>query len=443
MKTAMKDDATLLADYARQRDEAAFAELVRRHVNFVYAAARRQVNGDAHLAQDVTQAVFTDLARKARALAGRPALAGWLFTSTRFAAAKVVRAEQRRRIREQAAQLMDAATDSAAPADWERLRPVLDAALEDLKEGDRAAILLRYLQGLDYAQVGERLALTDNAARMRTERALERLREQFARRGITSTTAALAVALAGESALAAPAGLAATVTGTALAAAPVGGALVFMGLTKLQLNAMSAVVLAGASIGYMQEHTNHQLRAGLAAEPAVVTRAQIGQLRAENDRLAAAAQEAARLEVSDAEWARLRESAAALQDKLQRDAYQAAQQQAAANQRAAREAVPLDQLDHMPQRTLGGAPAYPYAMRQAKVAGSVVVEFVIDSQGNVANPKIVRSSAPDFEAPTLAALAQWKFAPGAKGGRAVNTRVTQMFQYQPDDTPLPEPAKWF
>ena len=99
----MKDDATLLRSYARNRSESDFAELVHRHVNLVYSAALRQVNGDVHLAQDVTQTVFTDLARKASSLANYQALAGWLFTSTRFAAAKFVRGEQRRRLREQEA----------------------------------------------------------------------------------------------------------------------------------------------------------------------------------------------------------------------------------------------------------------------------------------------------------------------------------------------------
>jgi len=438
----MKEDSLLLAEYARDRSEAAFAELVRRHVNFVYAAALRQVNGDTHLAQDVAQAVFTDLARKAHSLSGHRVLAGWLFTSTRYTAAKLVRTEQRRRARELAAQFMDAEPDSAAAADWERLRPVLDAALADLKEGDRAAILLRYLQGLDYVQVGERLALTDNAARMRTERALERLRECFARRGIKSTTAALALALIGESALAAPVGLASAVTGTALAAAPAGGALVFMGLTKLQLSAMSAVVLAGAGIGYVQEQTNRGLRADLAAEPAV-TREQLAQQRAENSRLATAARDAAELQVSEAEWTRLRESAATLQAQLQRDAREAAQREATAQQQAVREAVPLGQLDRVPMATDRRAPTYPFAMREANVPGSVVLEFVIDGEGKVRDPKVVRSSAKDFEAPTLAAVTQWKFAPGLKNGRAVSTRVTQMFQYEPNGAPAPAAESWF
>src|SRR5882757_3901246 len=102
----MKDDAALLTGYVQNRSESDFAELVRRHLNLVYSAALRQVNGDIHLAQDVTQLVFTDLARKAAALAGHRVLAGWLFTSTRFAADKLVRGEQRRRNREQEAQLM-------------------------------------------------------------------------------------------------------------------------------------------------------------------------------------------------------------------------------------------------------------------------------------------------------------------------------------------------
>ena len=165
----MKDDATLLRSYARDRSESDFAELVRRHVNLVYSAALRQVNGGTHLAQDVTQSVFTDLARKALSLASHRVLAGWLFTSTRFAAAKLLRGEQRRRLREQEAQSMqeNSASDPTASLDWDRVRPVLDDALAELGERDRDAILLRYLEGRDFAQVGEKLSLSDNAARMR------------------------------------------------------------------------------------------------------------------------------------------------------------------------------------------------------------------------------------------------------------------------------------
>src|SRR5271155_5030406 len=97
----MTSDSQLLAQFARSRSEDAFAELVRRHVDLVYSAAIRQVNGDTYLAQDVAQAVFSDLARKAPALVRRASLTGWLYTSARFAAAKMLRTEHRRHDREQ------------------------------------------------------------------------------------------------------------------------------------------------------------------------------------------------------------------------------------------------------------------------------------------------------------------------------------------------------
>src|SRR5476651_1834177 len=123
----MNDDAALLRRYSGDRDEGAFAELVQRHLALVYGAALRQLGGATHRAEEVTQSVFTDLARKASSLARRDDLAGWLYTSTHFAAAKLKRAEQRRQTREQEAHTMhELLSGSPSEADWERLRPVLD-----------------------------------------------------------------------------------------------------------------------------------------------------------------------------------------------------------------------------------------------------------------------------------------------------------------------------
>jgi RNA polymerase sigma factor (sigma-70 family) len=96
-------DSELLRRFAEEHFEEAFAELVSRRLALVYSAALRQVGGDAHRAEDVTQEVFIDLARKARSLSRHPALIGWLYTSTHFAAAKLIRTEQRRARREQEA----------------------------------------------------------------------------------------------------------------------------------------------------------------------------------------------------------------------------------------------------------------------------------------------------------------------------------------------------
>src|SRR5262245_58711478 len=102
----MLTDSELLRLYAEERSEKAFAELVQRHVDLVYSSALRQVNGDAHRAQDIAQEVFGTLARKAGSLAQHPVLTGWLYTTTRHASAKVRRREARRVAREQEAHAM-------------------------------------------------------------------------------------------------------------------------------------------------------------------------------------------------------------------------------------------------------------------------------------------------------------------------------------------------
>ena len=177
------EDAELLHRYAANHDEAAFAELVQRYLSLVYFAALRQVGGDAHCAEDVAQAVFTRLARKASALTRHQTLAGWLHTTTRFAASEVRRTERRRLAREQEAYTMHELfpeSDPTARSDWERLSHVIDESLGDLSEVDREAVLLRFFAGLPLAQIGAKLNVSENAARMRVERALENLQALLA-----------------------------------------------------------------------------------------------------------------------------------------------------------------------------------------------------------------------------------------------------------------------
>lgn len=432
----MMDDATLLRRYAQNRSESDFAELVRRHLNLVYSAALRQVNGDTHLAQDVAQLVFTDLARKAAALAGHRVLAGWLFTSTRYAAAKLVRGEQRRRVREQEAELMQP-SDPSDSLDWERVRPVLDEALAELNEQDREAILLRYLEGRDFAQVGARLALSDNAARMRTDRAVDKLRGLLERRGVRSSAAALSLALANQAVVAAPAGLATTVTGAALAGAGTTATLTFMSLTKLQLSFASAVVVTGAGIYAVQEHDNATLR----DEPAALQTTEHAATAPARSEIptAPAAQPLANLQISDEELVHLRDEAVALQQQLQAAAHP---KPLAASLKTGGEAFSMKELDSPPKARTRKSPVYPAELREAGIEGSVVVSMLIDTTGRVVETRIEKSTHQGFEFAALQAVQEWQFEPGRKGGRQVNTRVSQVLQFSVGkDSPVA--SDWF
>jgi RNA polymerase sigma factor (sigma-70 family) len=212
----MDNDAQLLRRFVEEGSEAAFTELVRRHIDTVYSAALRRVGGDAHRAADVTQQVFIALARQAPQLVRHTVLSGWLHSATRNLSVNAIVAEQRRRAREVAAVALAGADHEPAPA-WEQVRPVLDAAIDELPVADRSAIVLRFLERRPFAEIGSLLNLSADAARMRTERALEKLRAVLARQGITSTAAALGALVSAQAGGAAPSGLAASVTPAALA----------------------------------------------------------------------------------------------------------------------------------------------------------------------------------------------------------------------------------
>jgi len=288
----MTEDLELLRRYAAEQSEAAFAELTRRHVDLVYSAALRLVHGDVASAQDVTQQVFTEVARQAKRLARHPALVGWLYTTTRLMALRVNRTEQRRKAREQETNTMNELLhDDASSSDWDQLHPVLEDAMHELDDKDRHAILLRFFQNKTLNQVGATLNLTENAARMRVDRALDKLHRILARRGITTTGAALAAAVSANAVQAAPAAFAASISGAAIAASAAHASTLIlatqtMAMTTLQKTIVAAALAAAVGTGIYAVHRGSQLKAQiqtLQQEQAPLI-AQIQQLQQERTR---------------------------------------------------------------------------------------------------------------------------------------------------------------
>jgi RNA polymerase sigma factor (sigma-70 family) len=240
----MDNDATLLRRYAEDRSEAAFSELVRRHLDLVYGAALRRTGGDAHRAADVAQQVFGALARDARRLSRHAAIPAWLHTATRNAALNLMISEHRRKARESAA--AEAAPEAPGePADWERLKPVLDEAIDELPGPDREAVVLRFLERREFSEIGMALRMSADAARMRTSRALEKLRALLERRGITSTAAALGAVVTNQTLLSAPPGLASAVAASSIAGGASGLGLGASLTTLMTIKAASVAIIVG------------------------------------------------------------------------------------------------------------------------------------------------------------------------------------------------------
>lgn len=210
-------DIQLIALFTKQGDQAAFARLVDRYVDVAYAAAITYLGKD-DLARDACQLTFVELARKAASLSANVKFGGWVYTTSRNISRKIQRGEMRRLKREQdyADQMK---LQNSPEVDWTRLTPEIHSALDQLKPADRDSIILRYFQHKSLSETGAALGLSADAARMRLNRALERLNKQLAHKGITSTATALAAALPVHAASMAPAGLAKSISVTALASA--------------------------------------------------------------------------------------------------------------------------------------------------------------------------------------------------------------------------------
>lgn len=246
------DDMTLVREYAAGQSEQAFEALVSRHINLVYSVALRQVR-DPHLAEEVTQAVFIILARKAATLSRTTILSGWLCRTARHVAANMLTTQRRRHQREQEAYMQALGDDTEAQA-WTQIAPLLDAGLAQLGENDHNAIVLRFLEGRTFSEVGLALGASEDSAKKRVTRAMEKLRTFFRKHGVTLSATVIASAVSAHSVQAAPIGLATSVTlaagqGTVVAVSTsnlVKSTLNIMAWTKLKTTlVVTAIALLG------------------------------------------------------------------------------------------------------------------------------------------------------------------------------------------------------
>ncbi len=258
----MTSDWVLLRQYASSNAQDAFAEIVRRHLALVHSAALRQVRSP-HLAEEIAQSVFADLARNAGKLRPDTILTAWLYAVTRRTAIDVIRKESRRQLREQIAVEMN--NMNATANEWTQIEPLLDDAMAALDETDRSAVLLRYFENKSLREVGEALGASEDAAQKRVSRAVERLREFFSKRNVTIGAGGLAVLISAHAVQSTPVGLALAISTAALAGTTVSTSTAItatkvIAMTILQKTLVTATVAALAGAGIYEARQAAQLR---------------------------------------------------------------------------------------------------------------------------------------------------------------------------------------
>ncbi len=264
------DDTRLMHEYVSRHSDEAFTALVARYTNLVYSAALRQL-GSPELAEEVTQAVFVILARKAAGLGPKTILSGWLYRTARFVAIAARKRESRRQHREQEA-YMQSELDQQSGVGWEQLAPLLDEAMGRLGDRERDALILRYFEDRPLSEVGTALGASEDAAKKRVSRALDKLRGYFAKRGVTVPASSIAGLVAAHSVQTAPATLAKTAAAAAISKGTtssvstltlIKGALKVMAWTNVKTAVVVgvAVIVAASTTGVMiQTHHHHDYK---------------------------------------------------------------------------------------------------------------------------------------------------------------------------------------
>lgn len=249
--------------YAEERSETAFAELARRHVDFVFSAALRMVR-DPHRAEDVSQAVFLTLAQNARRLTEYRVLSGWLHRTAQNLAANVVRSDVRRKTREQKAATMNELLSSPPDVSWADIAPELDNGLAALNDPDRDALLLRYFEDKSAQEMAEILGISDEAAQKRVNRAVDKLRYYFSKRNVTVGASGLVVLISANAVKSAPLPLSAMISSASFLPAAqtstVIAATKALAMTTIQKATIAAVLGVVAGAGIYEGHKAAQLQ---------------------------------------------------------------------------------------------------------------------------------------------------------------------------------------
>ncbi len=263
----MTDDMELVRQYAAHQSESAFAALVARHTNLVYSAALRRVR-DPQLAAEVTQAVFIILARKAGSLGEKTILPGWLYRTAGFVSGHALKQEHRRQQREQEAYMQSKLDQDGTDAAWQQMSPLLEEAMLRLGQTDRDALVLRFFEGRTLNEVGVALGAGEDAAKKRVNRAVEKLRKLFTKRGVILPAAVLTAAISANSVQAAPVALAGSITAVAITKGVaasgstltlIKGALKLMAWTKAKMTVIAglAIILAATGTVALRNHIRH------------------------------------------------------------------------------------------------------------------------------------------------------------------------------------------